>query len=251
MRSLSKDAGRPDAGLAPRPLLIGSRKFWRHIGSSRLPLRVIEGRITRVFWSGMGDHPSFEVTATDGSKHDFSRYGDATRYSWGLRAMVESVDMPWKQGVPNPPSLVCRVVTRVLVERSSARSYARSPGPFGMMLLEQHQASRVAWGLRCFEHWLQIEGIRHDAIDELIEHLWSWLTITEDTFNDWHERPPRLVDSPDTELGLGLEPETDAALRAALRDATALAHDNLFVGFDHDRHMCSPRHWAIFSCRTA
>lgn len=235
MKALSKDAKRPDMGLAPKPYLIGSRKFWRDLGSDRLPLTVVAGRITKVYWAGMGDYAMFELTEDDGSSHDFARKGDITRFVWGLSARVETVDMPWKPGVSHADTN--RVVTRILVEPSRGRSDPRPPGPFAPMLLQEHQNTQTAWALRCLEHWLQIEGIEHDELRALIDHLWEWMTIDEHSFWDWHDRPPRLVGEPDADLGLDLGNKVDPTLRQAIDDATGLAYHSLFFAFDDQRHM--------------
>ncbi len=230
MKALSKDATRPDMGLAPKPYLIGSRKFWRQLGSDRLPLGVITGTITKVYWASMGDYPMFELTEGGGTTHDFTRAGDITRYMNGLTARVESVEMPWKPGVSLPDTR--NLVTRILIESSTWRSDPRAPGPFGLMLLQEHQHSQSAWALRCFEHWMQIEGINHDELRALVDHVWDWMTIDEHSFADWHDHPPRLVSNPESDLGLDLGAVVDADLRQAIADATDLAYHSLFFAFD-------------------
>ncbi|MEZ5245457.1 MAG: DUF4926 domain-containing protein [Acidimicrobiales bacterium] len=235
MKAVSKDGARPDMGLAPKPYLIGSRKFWRHLGSDRLPLAVVTGTITEVYWASMGDYPMFKLTEDDGTTHDFTREGDIARYVKGLAARVERVDMPWKPGVSH--ALSRTLVTRILVESSTWRSDPRAPGPFGLMLLQEHQHSQSAWALRCFEHWLQIEGIDHNELRSLVDHLWDWMTIDEHSFGEWHDRPPPLISQPDADLGLELDTEASTALRQAIADATDLAYNSLFGAFDDQRHM--------------
>ncbi|MCP3911823.1 MAG: hypothetical protein GY713_12810 [Actinomycetia bacterium] len=185
----------------------------------------------------MGDYPMFELTDDDGLTHEFARKGNIARYVRGLSARIESVDMPWKPGVAHFDSRASRIVSRIAIESSDVRSDPRPPGPFGLILLEEHQHSQAAWGLRGFEHWLQIEGIRHDALDKLIDHLWEWMTIDEDSFSAWHDHPPLLLSDPSASLELNLDEEIEASLRQAIADATDLACYSLFGAFDDGRHM--------------
>ncbi len=237
MKALSNDSSRATLGLSPKPYLIGSRKFWKFLGTNRLPQDVAEGRITRVFWASMGDYPMFEVTTPDGSVHEFHREGDIARYVGGLRARIETVDMPWKPGVSHLDSTASPIITGIFIEPSTARSDPRAPGPYGLMLLQEHERSQTAWGLRCIEHWLEIQGIGHPELDALTEHLWDWLAVDQDAFLDWHDHPPLLVGDPSAPLGLDLDEEVEVKFRQAIIDATDLAYFSLFGAFDHERHI--------------
>lgn len=51
--------GPTDFGVSPRPALAGTSDWWRAIEQGQLPIHVLEGTISRVFWGSMGDWPKF------------------------------------------------------------------------------------------------------------------------------------------------------------------------------------------------
>jgi hypothetical protein len=127
MQEASRD--RPDLGLSPQPALVGTPAWWRAIEDGTLRRVVVSGSISSVYWSGMGDMPEFEVIASDGSKSDWIRKGDATRYVEGLIVCITYVLHPWK--TPNQWGLgeKAKIVLTVEVEDSPRRSSSEAPGP--------------------------------------------------------------------------------------------------------------------------
>jgi hypothetical protein len=118
-----------DGGLAPVPL-VGSDDWWRAVEAGALAHRLIEGRITRVYWAGMADWPEFELQDAGGHRTTWTREGDVRRYVEGLAARVALVDHPWK----TPDQTLgthSRVTVALWVERSELRSAGVAPGPGG------------------------------------------------------------------------------------------------------------------------
>ena len=123
---------RSDQGLSKKPHLVGSRSWWRAIERGRIPTNVVEGTISDVLWTGMGDYPEFEVTTSEGRKVGWTREGDSTRYVPGLQVRIASVEHPWKDpsqfsGILGATS---RIVLSIDIEESTWRYPARAPGPF-------------------------------------------------------------------------------------------------------------------------
>lgn len=80
--------GRPDAGLAPVPALIGSWRWWRAIKTGKLETVVVEGTITKVLWTGMGDYPEFSMVDANGETKRRRRATDQP--ATGTRRLIES-----------------------------------------------------------------------------------------------------------------------------------------------------------------
>jgi hypothetical protein len=127
----------PGFGLQPKPALFGSEDWWAAVGTERLPLHLVSGTISRVYWGSMGDWPEFALTSDDASETTWTRVGDISRYVEGLRTEVDFV-LQWfkedsfaaQQGMP----LETKVVVAIRVEQSDRRSDPRAPGPGGIGL---------------------------------------------------------------------------------------------------------------------
>ncbi|WP_041454051.1 hypothetical protein [Anaeromyxobacter sp. K] len=79
-----------DAGVSASPALVGSPEWWRAIDSGNLPLRILEGAITRVYWASMGDWPELELTSDAGEKSTWTPSPDRTDHrSAGLHRARE------------------------------------------------------------------------------------------------------------------------------------------------------------------
>jgi len=124
--------------IRPDPAPFGSEQWWEALGTDRLPLHQVEGRITDVYWESMGDYPMFEVSAGDGSKTAWYRAGDVARYVVGLHARAEFVMVGLS--IPNVfpglenfrlPDPYPEIVS-VRLEGSERRSNPRASGPGGV-----------------------------------------------------------------------------------------------------------------------
>lgn len=127
--------GPSDAGVSASPALVGSPEWWRAIDSGSLPLRILEGAITRVYWASMGDWPELELTSDAGEKSTWTRLGDVARYVEGLRARITYTAQAWKVsqrhlGLGDETSIALKVE----LEPSDRRSDPRAPGPGGVGL---------------------------------------------------------------------------------------------------------------------
>jgi hypothetical protein len=143
--SLKEDSARVEAmqkqtlnaansGLSMAPALVGTPDWWRATEDHSLVRTVVSGIVSRVYWGSMGDWPMCEVMADDGSKSDWTREGDLSRYVEGLRAQFTAVLHPWK--VPHQHGLgaTSKIVLTVEIEESDRRSDPRAPGPGGVGL---------------------------------------------------------------------------------------------------------------------
>ena len=123
-----------NSGLSIVPALVGTPEWWRATEGNSLGRRVVPGIISRVYWGSMGDWPMCEVTADDGSKSDWTREGDVSRYVEGLRVQFTAVFHPWK--IPDQHGLgaTSKIILIVEIEDSDRRSDPRAPGPGGVGL---------------------------------------------------------------------------------------------------------------------
>jgi hypothetical protein len=203
MRDLSRDDRRLEMGLAPKPYLVGSRRFWRAIASGRLPTVVVEGEITRVYWGSMGDWPEFEIAADEGQKSTWTREGDPARFVEGLKARVECVEMPWKPRVPHRVDQLDKLVIRILVEESELRSNPTAPGPGGigyqLEVCRRLNAEPMPVGLDAMVGVAEnvrddiepLNGLRHPPDDDTSGwYLWRGETLSDepDFFKPVHAR---------------------------------------------------------------
>jgi hypothetical protein len=105
-----------DFGLVPEVALFGSEDWWAAITDGRIPKHEARGTISRLFMSGHGDWPEFELDS-DGSKTSWTRCGDQTLYAEGKEAKVEYVMQKLREKwVGNQPQ---KSVLRVLVKRKA------------------------------------------------------------------------------------------------------------------------------------
>ena len=86
------------------------------------------------------------------------------------------------------------------------------------------------------EHWFNRAGLTSDAISVWLDHLWAWSTIGPDTFDDWYNGRPDLIEvgmgdalpedlrAPAQEAGIAPE-----ALHEAIIATTEVVYGNLFA----------------------
>ena len=93
-------------GIEPTHGLYGSEEWWSQIASSALPTLIVRGTINRVYMGSMNDWPEFELTASDGSKSQWSRYANskelAQLYEVGCAAEIDFVIQRFRPGAYTP-----------------------------------------------------------------------------------------------------------------------------------------------------
>lgn len=101
-------------GLVPEVALFGSEEWWAAIADGRIPKLEARGVISRVFMSGHGDWPEFELNC-DGTKMTWTRMGDQSLYAEEKEAKVEYVmQKPRRVRLGNNEQ---REVLRILIKR--------------------------------------------------------------------------------------------------------------------------------------
>jgi hypothetical protein len=106
-------------GLEPEIALYGSEEWWNAVNEGRIPKQEALGVISRVYMSGHGDWPEFEMTCGD-EKTQWTRFGDGSLYEVGKRVRVEYVLQKFRRPVMG--QLEHKEVIRILVERSFSSS---------------------------------------------------------------------------------------------------------------------------------
>jgi hypothetical protein len=101
--------------------------------------------------------------------------------------------------------------------------------------------ARLAAALVAVEALCSQRNVQDPQVNELIDHLWSWLTVDETNFQEWY-----AFDSPLLEAGLGAElPDETAeafaqvgvnreALRRLVMGLIEILYGNLFAAIDDD-----------------
>ncbi len=101
-------------GLVPEIALFGSEKWWQAIEDGRIPMHDVTGVISRVFMTGHGDWPEFELDS-GGEKTAWTRFGDPALYVEGKHARVRYVlQKPRMRPVSRAEH---KIVLRIWVER--------------------------------------------------------------------------------------------------------------------------------------
>lgn len=102
-------------GLEPDVALYGSDEWWRAVSDGRIATHSVSGTISRVYMSGHGDWPEFEVDS-GGEKTRWTRVGDQSLYEPGSRVKVEYVLQKRRTRVLG--ELEQKEVLRIFVARS-------------------------------------------------------------------------------------------------------------------------------------
>lgn len=103
-----------DFGLLPEVALYGSDAWWAAIKDGRITRHEVHGVISRVFMSGHGDWPEFDLNS-DGTKTTWTRLGNQALYVEGREAKVEYVLQKLRKALPGEERQ--KEVLRVLVKR--------------------------------------------------------------------------------------------------------------------------------------
>lgn len=79
-----------DFGLDPEVALYGSADWWKAINDGRIPKYAVQGVISRMYATGHGDWPEFELKSGSGTTR-WTRLGEPSLYQEGRQARVEYV----------------------------------------------------------------------------------------------------------------------------------------------------------------
>jgi hypothetical protein len=77
-------------GFIPEVALFGSKEWWLAVDDGRIHRYTIEGTISRVYMSGRGDWPEFEIQS-NGDVSRWTRFGEQSLYAVGRRVRLEYV----------------------------------------------------------------------------------------------------------------------------------------------------------------
>ncbi len=77
-------------GYVPEVALYGTDEWWAAIADGRIPKHEVRGIISRLFMSGHGDWPEFELDR-EGAKTNWTRVGNQALYVLGKEVRVEYV----------------------------------------------------------------------------------------------------------------------------------------------------------------
>jgi hypothetical protein len=102
-----------DLGLVPEVALFGSDEWWAAIRDGRIPKHEVSGQISRLFMTGHGDWPEFELDS-NGMKTSWTRLGNHGVYAEGKTAKIEYVMQKLRRVPLNPGEQ--KQVLRVLVK---------------------------------------------------------------------------------------------------------------------------------------
>lgn len=101
-------------GLEPEIALYGSEEWWRAVNDGRIPMYVVNGVISRVYMTGHGDWPEFEVDdGNEGSR--WTRVGEQSLYEPGRKVKIEYVLQKRRTKVLGDPQQ--KEVLRIFIER--------------------------------------------------------------------------------------------------------------------------------------
>ncbi len=103
-------------GVVPDVALYGSEDWWMAIAEGRIPKHVTRGVISRVFMTGHGDWPEFELDG-GGALTQWTRLGDRSLYVVGREVKIEYVMQRSRH--PSLNGAEQKHVLRVLVKRSA------------------------------------------------------------------------------------------------------------------------------------
>ena len=103
-----------DFGLVPEVALYGSDEWWAAIRDGRIPKHEVTGSISRLYMTGHGDWPEFELDS-NGTKTTWTRMGNQAVYAEGKEAKIEYVMQKLRRDLLNQGEY--KEVLRVLVRR--------------------------------------------------------------------------------------------------------------------------------------
>jgi hypothetical protein len=102
-------------GLVPEIAMFGSDEWWAAIGDGRIPKQEVAGTVSRLYMSGHGDWPMFELDS-DGARSSWTRLGNGAAYAEGKEVRIEYVmQRPRRPGLGEQ-----KQVLRILVKDVTA-----------------------------------------------------------------------------------------------------------------------------------
>jgi hypothetical protein len=86
-------------GFVPEIALFGSSEWWVAVEDGRIPRHTVQGVISRLYMSGHGDWPEFEVQSGEQATR-WTRFGDQKAYEIGRKVRLDYVlqrpKKPWR-----------------------------------------------------------------------------------------------------------------------------------------------------------
>lgn len=118
--------------------------------------------------------------------------------------------------------------------------------------------ARLAAGLLTVEAWLGRYQIEDEGTAAVLDHVWQFMTVTPETFQDWHDFEPEALIAAETEEAL--LPSAAAACRrhgaraedlaTMLADVISIVYDSLFGALDLSLSMARLREIAAVAARS-
>ncbi|MFO0588693.1 MAG: hypothetical protein U0441_14180 [Polyangiaceae bacterium] len=103
-------------GVVPEIALFGSDAWWLAVGDGRIPTHVQTGKIVRLYMTGHGDWPEFELAHGD-TKTAWNRLGNRSLYVEGGEARVEYVYEKLRSQPESP--IEVKQILRILLRQPS------------------------------------------------------------------------------------------------------------------------------------
>ena len=97
-----------DFGLVPEIALFGSDEWWAAVSDGRIPRRTIEGTINRLYMTGHGDWPEFEILSGDEVTR-WTRKGTPSAYEVGRKVRLEYVIQQLRKAEAMPVKQIMKI----------------------------------------------------------------------------------------------------------------------------------------------
>ena len=97
-----------DFGLVPEIALFGSDEWWAAVSDGRIPRHKIEGTINRLYMTGHGDWPEFEILSGDEVTR-WTRMGIPSAYGVGRKVRLEYVIQRLRKAESLPIKQIMRI----------------------------------------------------------------------------------------------------------------------------------------------
>lgn len=99
-------------GIVSDVALVGSKEWWQAIRDGRIPKHVVRGTISRIYMSGHGDWPEFEIES-EGRRSQWTRFGRDDLYCLGSEVKLDYVLQETKRALGQGQTpLVLRILIR-------------------------------------------------------------------------------------------------------------------------------------------
>jgi hypothetical protein len=89
-------SGSSEFGIVQGDTPFGSKEWFQKVETGAMQTVCVEGTINKVYFSGHGDWPQFEIASSEGST-EWTRLGRQEQYKVGKKVRLEYVDLPTKK----------------------------------------------------------------------------------------------------------------------------------------------------------